>query len=252
MRILFFLAHAGHLRNFRSTVAELGDRGHDVHVALDRRPKKAQRAQVRALDGRRVRMPGFGPPGPIARQDRLAGGRHTFRAALDYMRFLDPEFDQTPTYRARARERVPRSLLWAASARAAGPWSAPRLLKAAEESVPVSPAARDLHRGTRTGRGAHLAARRPGFPATRVSAAAKELSAFLTGAFWPAGQPDEQGCPSRAARLVTVWNEVQKKEAVGCTVFPRTASRSPALRHTTIGSAASPGRLGTLSLSVSN
>jgi hypothetical protein len=215
MRILFFLAHAGHLRNFRSTVSELGDRGHEVHVALDRRPKKAQRAQVRVLDelAQTHARVSYGPAPPRDKTGWQAVGTR-FRAALDYMRFLEPDFDQTPTFRERAREMVPRSLRWAATAPAAGPWSARRLLKAAEESVPVSPATRDF-----------IGERAPdavlvsplielGSPQLEYVRAARELGVptGLLVASWD--NLTNRGVLHELPELVTVWNEAQKQEAV--------------------------------------
>ena len=51
MRLLFFVSHPGHIRNFESTIRALAERSHEVHLAFDRRKVtlEAQEAPVVAL-----------------------------------------------------------------------------------------------------------------------------------------------------------------------------------------------------------
>ena len=110
MRILFLVRHYTYMRNFDSAVLELARRGHDVHVSADK---------WELLGGEQL----------IRRLAAESGGRLTFgwtkgresgawvemarrlRLALDYLRFVDPLYDDTPHLRARARERAPHILL---------------------------------------------------------------------------------------------------------------------------------------------
>jgi hypothetical protein len=117
MRVLFAVTHIGFLRNFESTLALLGARGHQVHIVSDRGqvPDVIDTAPI--IDRLKARYPG-------AFTTEVAGlskrsGWYLFslavRAGLDYWRYLAPEFDQAPKLRARGRENAPRLVRWLTS-----------------------------------------------------------------------------------------------------------------------------------------
>ena len=106
MRVLFAALHYGYFRNLESVVDELARRGHDIHLTAER--------QDSALGGRDIverlatqhRNVTFGM---MPRRERayffLAS---KVRLSLDYLRYLRPEYAQTPALRLRARTRTPR------------------------------------------------------------------------------------------------------------------------------------------------
>ncbi len=110
MRILFLVRHYTYLRNFESAVLELTRRGHDVHVSADKWELLGGDQLVRRLaaeSGGRLTF------GWTKGRDSGAWVEMTrrLRLALDYLRFVDPLYDDTPHLRARARERAPHMLL---------------------------------------------------------------------------------------------------------------------------------------------
>ena len=109
MRVLFFMAHPGHARNFESVLRTLCERGHHVTVALDRGHKDTQPGVgqlltnlVDDLDGLEVLR------APRGQSDWPRVGV-ALRASLDYLRFLDPAWQQSPKPRERAAKHVPRA-----------------------------------------------------------------------------------------------------------------------------------------------
>jgi hypothetical protein len=110
MRILFLVRHYTYLRNFESAVLELTRRGHDVHVSADKWELLGGEQLVRRLaaeSGGRLTFGWTKGRGPGAWTE-LA---RRLRLALDYLRFVDPLYDDTPHLRARARERAPHIVL---------------------------------------------------------------------------------------------------------------------------------------------
>src|SRR6185503_20860743 len=110
MRILFLARHYSYLRLFESAIAGLAERGHELHLVAHREETMGGRGMVEALASR---YPGVtldiapgrtpGPWSELARRLRLG---------LDYLRYLDPRYDDTPHLMARARSRAPRFVVW--------------------------------------------------------------------------------------------------------------------------------------------
>src|SRR5437773_1691189 len=106
MKILFSLGSFGFLRNFEPAVRLLAHRGHDIHLVADRTdnvggirtlevlerdyPERIRHSYVRAQKDRRWL--------PLATQLRLT---------LDYWRYLDPRYDESPSLRARGASQAP-------------------------------------------------------------------------------------------------------------------------------------------------
>ena len=142
MRVLFAALHYGYFRNLESVVDELARRGHDIHLTAER--------QDSALGGRDIverlstqhRNVTFGM---MPRRERayffLAS---KIRLSLDYLRYLRPEYAQTPALRLRARTRTPRGLLKALHVPllggSAGRRTIARMLDGIDHALPPSPA----------------------------------------------------------------------------------------------------------------
>ena len=106
MKLLFFARHWSYLRNFESAVEELAARGHVVHLAVDREESMGGRQMVERLVARypdRLSM-GNAPSRGVDGWSELA---RKIRLGLDYLRFLEPAYANTPHLGDRARERAP-------------------------------------------------------------------------------------------------------------------------------------------------
>lgn len=218
MRVLFFLRHGGYVRNFESVLGELAGRGHDVHCLLGK-------SSLRWLEGRTP------PIVPLAeRHETLTYGaapdaRHELsrvangvRGVLDWLRYLRPEYANAPKLRRRVEDRVPvpvrQALLAAGAATPEGNARLRRVLGVVERGLPWAPSI-----------DAAIAEHRPDVvcvtPLVDLGSAqvdvlraarAQGIPAVLCVASWDnltnkgliRGEPD----------MVTVWNELQREEAV--------------------------------------
>ena len=230
MRFLAALRHAGYARYLDTTFRELCERGHEVvllvgisssrtksHATLMSRFDAELDALAAELPGLSVRS-GVEPRG--SRQRDLGG---SLRSWLDYLRFLEPEFEDAPKLRARSRSNLPASLRDATEAGAGSPEFRAALvgmLRSVEQALPVPGAVQ-----------AAVAAEQPDAvlvcpllerrsPQSTYLRAAHELGVpgALCVASWDNlttsslvhGDPD----------LVTVWNEAQREEAIGLHGIP--------------------------------
>ena len=218
LRILFVFRHGGYVRNFESLLVELAERGHDVHALLghDRmRWLQGRRPPIEIIAERHARV-----TWSVAEdtRDTLTRPANGLRITLDWLRYLEPEYARAPKLRARVEERVPprvrRALLRLGAATPAGRVVLRRFLSAVEKALPPSRAL-----------AAQLARHAPdvvcvtplvdmGNNQPDVLRAARTIGVpgVLCVASWDnltnkgliRGEPD----------LVTVWNELQREEAV--------------------------------------
>ena len=110
-RILFIMRHEGYVRNCDHVIAQLAEKGHSIHVAIGIPSRKAHDAKV--LSGLTERWPSITysrlPILSIRPWDDLTG---LSRVLIDYLRYLEPTYDNAPCLRARSTRRVPRAGLW--------------------------------------------------------------------------------------------------------------------------------------------
>ena len=114
MRILFAATHVGFLRNFESTLALLGERGHQVHIVTDRRQVADTIDGTPILERLTARCPGAFTAEVLQFSKRHAwyGFATAVREGRNYWRYLDAAFDQSPKLRARGRQNAPRAVVW--------------------------------------------------------------------------------------------------------------------------------------------
>ena len=140
MRILFDLNTPGHLRFFDSTIDELGRRGHEVVLSF---------TNLHLYEGALESLADFEhPPRNLGlaprRTDEVAALARGVRAAVDYVRYLDPTFAHAEFLRNRARERAVRYGPFSrpfASLRRLRPWQVALLVRglmALERAIPSS------------------------------------------------------------------------------------------------------------------
>src|SRR5581483_3142096 len=157
VRVLFFVDRPGVLRQYASLVAELADRGHDVHLALRSEADEDQRPQVERLVGASPRVTA-GPAPARPEDDGWRAVAWTVRALGDLARYAHPRYADAPALRARVRDKVVRRLERADDLGPLGRRLAPRvarrlaaddaalaervirLARRAERAIPSSPA----------------------------------------------------------------------------------------------------------------
>ena len=139
------MAHAGYARNFEFVLRAWAEHGHDVHVMLDRMEKRNLHGHAELLAALEAQYPNVtSSPAPDLGDAEWPTVGVAFRHALDYLRYLEPPFEDATKLRERAERRVPGLLR-----RLAGlpvfrpPWCrhlARRSLRLAHRTIPLVPA----------------------------------------------------------------------------------------------------------------
>jgi hypothetical protein len=139
VRVLFFLRAANFDRIFECFLRELLTRGHEVHVAFD---KEKGGDTVHVYEGLSSEFEGrFFYEQLKRRRDRFAPTAAALRRGIDYLRYLEPEYENADALRSRARSRAPwivRALVRAPGlSSASGRSLLDRALRSVEAQVPV-------------------------------------------------------------------------------------------------------------------
>src|SRR5687767_12860699 len=136
MKVLFVMRHSGYVRNFESTLRMLCDRGHTVHLAF-------QIAGAHALlDAGDIAgplcdaYPRFSRGAIPTREDAWGFAARDLRLSLDYLRYLTPEYRNSPKLLARATREAPKAFLR---------WTQRRALRTAAGRAALSRTLRALH-----------------------------------------------------------------------------------------------------------
>jgi len=218
VRVLFFMRAVNYDRLFEGLLCELLERGHEVHAAFDV-AKRGRKGDSALLDALGVRYPGF-TAGlvPPRRHPEWADLASDLRHSLDWLRFLEPGYEDATGLRARAEHRAPLAVRRLAHARGAAPGVSPRrlgaALAAAERRLPLDRSVTDF-----------IAARAPDLvlitPLVELGsrqidyvrgARALEIPSALAVASWD--NLTNKGRIKEVPDLTVVWNEHQREEAM--------------------------------------
>ena len=108
MRVLFCAQHFTYFRNYESVVRSLARRGHQVHLVAEESEELGGQGLVERLASEHASVTwGFAPS---LEQEPWFNLAAKVRHGLEYVRFLDPAYDQRPKYRYRAEVWSPRLL----------------------------------------------------------------------------------------------------------------------------------------------
>ena len=147
MRILFSMRHSGALRNFASTVEELATRGHEIHLAFMRPDKLGDRRLLQELTAAHAGITCAEQTEKAPRRSWLGLAR-AVRSLADYLRYLTPEYRDAPALRDRAaRHASPsarRFVMQPLVRTRAGLAILRRLLRVVERAIPADPWVADL------------------------------------------------------------------------------------------------------------
>jgi hypothetical protein len=217
VRILFFMQNLrGYFRVFEPLLRALGEGGHRVYLAYDEEGTAEERGWVENL-AREYPSIGFGPT-PNRRGAPWMGFSRRVRLSADFLRFLRPEFAHCADLRRRAARRAPRPFVFLSrlalvrSDRGRTELSA--ALKRVERAIPSS---REIE--------AFIASHDPDLvlftpllklgsiqPDYLKSAQALGLRTMLCVASWD--NLSSKSLIRFPPDAVTVWNDVQKREAI--------------------------------------
>jgi hypothetical protein len=217
MRLLFFARHWSYLRNFESALEALAARGHHIHMAVDVEEALGGRQMIERLVARYPNQLSMGNA-PGRALGAWADLARRVRHSLDYLRFLEPRYADTPHLGERARERAPNVVLALLGTRLfrgdVGRARLSRWLRALEDGLPRS---RELER--------YIAAQQPDAvlitPLVDIGSRQLDLlratKALGVRSVLPVGSWDHLSSKALLRQMpdaVLVWNEVQRAEAI--------------------------------------
>jgi hypothetical protein len=216
VRILFTALHFANFRLFEPVICELAQRGHDVVLAADEEETFGGRALVERLAASYAGVT-FGSVPSAADKPWLPFAQKV-RYALDYVRFCAPRYADVPKLRLRNVERAPRVVCWLM--KTVGASRVADTLKWLERSMPRSVAMR-----------AWLDELAPdaviltSLTFSRSSAieqlkAARGLGIPTAAAIMSWDHLSSKALLHIAPDRTFVWNEVQKREAIGMHGLP--------------------------------
>ncbi len=220
MKLLFFARHYSYLRLFESAISDLASRGHQIHLSADREESMGGRRLAERLADTYPGVTLGATPGRAA--DAWSEFSRRLRLGIDYLRYLEPRYADTPHLKARARNRAPRSVVAVAERlRDAGARASfARLLRQLERGIPPS---QELEQFIRR-QAPDIVLITPlvelGSPQMDHLAAAKALGVrtALPVASWD--HLSSKALVRNHPDLLLVWNDIQKREAVDMHAVP--------------------------------
>ena len=215
MKILFSALHFANLRNYESVVRLLAERGHRVHLIAEEPETFGGQALVERLAAEHPTVSWGWAPSPS--EEPWFSFAQKVRFALEYVRFLGPEYAQAQKLRMRNIMRVPRVVRWVCAGigwTGIGQRAILRVLKWLERHIPLS---RDVE--------AFLAAQRPDVllltsltvaRSTEVHQlkAARALGIRSAACILSWDHLSSKALLHIAPDRTLVWNDTQKTEAV--------------------------------------
>jgi hypothetical protein len=215
MKILFCLRSTVYARNFESTLRMLAERGHDVHIVADRHWADSDdlvRRLCNAYPSIRYSEP------PIVPFNAWSFFGSELRAAIDYLRYLGPEFEGAAKLRVRAERNAPPFILSALERPGmntpSGRRMLGRMLATLDRAVPHHP---DIEKFVRACAPDLLLVTplvEPGSPQSEYVRAARALGIRTGLCVYSWDNLTNKGLIHEALDLVTVWNEAMKDEAI--------------------------------------
>jgi hypothetical protein len=106
MRLLFSLNNFGFLRNFEPALRQLAARGHDVHLLAERKDSVGGTRTIDNLVGAHPDRITFSYA-PGRKDEEWQALAVQVRLCLDYWRYLDVRYNDSPSLRARAARQAP-------------------------------------------------------------------------------------------------------------------------------------------------
>jgi hypothetical protein len=215
MKVVFSALHFASFRNFESVVHALAERRHHVHLMADETERFGGQALVERLAAQYPNVTWGWTPSPADEPWFLFAQK--VRLALDYVRYLEPRYAETPKLRLRNIERAPRIVRWLTSGIGSllvGHRRIARTLQWLERRLPRSSAIEE-----------YLAERRPDVVLLASLTFSRSLQIEQLKAAKVLGVPvaacimswdhlSSKTLLHIPPDLTIVWNDVQKEEAI--------------------------------------
>jgi len=215
MRILFCLRSTVYARNFESTLRMLAERGHDVHIVAERHWADSDDLVRRLCDGYPAIR--YSEP-PIVPFNAWSFFGSELRAGMDYLRYLGPDFEGAPKLRVRAERNAPPFVL--SLLKRPGMNTPPgrrllgRMLATLDRAVPHHPDIEQFVRACAPDLLLVTPLVEPGSPQSEYVRAARALGIPTGLCVYSWDNLTNKGLIHGPVDLVTVWNEMMKREAV--------------------------------------
>jgi FkbM family methyltransferase len=219
MKLLFVMRHSGYVRNFESTLRMLCERGHSVHLAFQGKVKYTQLDPTDIAAQLAAAYPSFSYGDITLRSDGWGLLGRELRLGLDYLRYLEPAYDNAPKLRERATREAPASVL--ERARRGGLRSAlarralAARLRAMNRAIPRDREIDAYLRGMRPDVLAVTPLIEPGSPQAEYLRSARALGIRTAYCVASWDNLTNKGLIHGPVDLVAVWNDAMKREAVG-------------------------------------
>jgi hypothetical protein len=216
MKVLFTALHFANYRNFESVIRGLAARGHRIHLLADEEESFGGQALVERLAAEYPAVTWGWTPSPA--DEPWFPVAQKLRFALDYVRYLDPQYERAKKLRLRNIERTPRVVRWMTAGvggAIVGHRTVAGALKAAERLLPRSRAIAQL-----------LGEQRPDvvlltsltFSRSRAMdqlKAARSLGIPTAACIMSWDHLSSKALVHIAPDRTIVWNDIQKHEASG-------------------------------------
>ena len=216
MKLLFIARHHSYFRSYDLALRALAARGHLIHLAVEQDDRIGGRAAVEALTREHPGITTGEVPPRLA--DRWTGIARRLRLGLDYLRYLDPFYEQAPLLRIRARERTPQLLAAIASPPLIGGarWRrlVARTLHALDAAVPPPDTIVDYLRQQRPDALVITPLVDLGSQQIDYLRAARQLGIPSALAVWSWDHLSSKAYIRESPERVLVWNETQRREAI--------------------------------------
>ena len=216
MRIRFIGRRFLYFRNYESVIRALAERGHEIHLAVERDDTEGPPAFVDVLTKTCPNITcGYAP---VRANDEWSWMASRLRLGLDFLRYQHPLFDDTPKLTDRSRERTPGAFVRVGHVvrRYAG-WArrpVTALVRRFERAIPEDASIR-----------AFVESRRPdvvlitplidvGSSQIEYLRAARALRIPTALCVWSWDHLSSKALIRECPERVFVWNETQKREAI--------------------------------------
>ncbi len=214
-KVLFLMRHSGYIRNYDSALKELVTRGYDLKIVIGKINRMYPIERVEAFVNS---VPGLSYCILSSSSSIWDGANKIVRRVQDYIRYLDPRYENAVKLKTRAELRIPVIIRKVLDKTIGGNekrvWKAITILRKIERSIPVNKDIKGFLQ--RENPDLFLITPLVDFGAAQLEwlKAAKEigLRTGLCVASWD--NLTNKGLIQIAPDVVVVWNEFQKEEVV--------------------------------------
>jgi hypothetical protein len=216
VRILFIGRRFLYFRNYESVIRALAERGHDIHLAVERDDTEGPPAFVDSLTRAFANI--TCDYAPVRENDDWSWMASRLRLGLDYLRYQHPLFDDTPKLTDRSRERTPGAFVRLGNVvRRYAAWArrpVTALVRRLERAIPEDASIRAFVESWRPDVVLITPLIDVGSSQIEYLRAARALRIPTALCVWSWDHLSSKALIRECPDLVLVWNETQRREAI--------------------------------------